>query len=225
MKLSILSFTATAAVALMATAAQAGPGFIIAPIAATVDVNGPGFGSITNTFDESGLSSLYTPGVTNFDAYIATNPLHTTTFSGFEFFGNAGTSTLQVTYDLGSVKSINALALWNEESSGIGSLTLLSSLDGITFSLFAAGLTPFDNPLAPYPAEVFGFGNLSTRYVRFEASGCPQPNPGNFASCAIGEVAFRTGSATVPEPQSWALMIAGFGLVGAAMRRRASVVA
>ena len=33
---------------------------------------------------------------------------------------------------------------------------------------------------------------------------------------------FRTdlGGATVPEPASWALMIAGFGLVGAAMRRR-----
>lgn len=30
------------------------------------------------------------------------------------------------------------------------------------------------------------------------------------------------GVAAVPEPQSWAMMIAGFGLVGAAMRRRQS---
>ena len=30
-----------------------------------------------------------------------------------------------------------------------------------------------------------------------------------------------TGTAAVPEPQSWALMIAGFGIVGAASRRRA----
>lgn len=29
----------------------------------------------------------------------------------------------------------------------------------------------------------------------------------------------------VPEPQSWALLVAGFGLVGAAMRRRAAVAA
>lgn len=30
----------------------------------------------------------------------------------------------------------------------------------------------------------------------------------------------QAGVAAIPEPQSWALMIAGFGLVGAAMRRR-----
>lgn len=33
------------------------------------------------------------------------------------------------------------------------------------------------------------------------------------------------GSAVVPEPQSWALLIAGFGLVGAAMRRRRPLAA
>ena len=32
-----------------------------------------------------------------------------------------------------------------------------------------------------------------------------------------------TDAATVPEPASWALMIAGFGMVGGAIRRRASV--
>jgi type IV pilus assembly protein PilY1 len=38
--------------------------------------------------------------------------------------------------------------------------------------------------------------------------------------------AFRgVGGSTVPEPASWALMIAGFGLVGAAMRRKALAVA
>lgn len=36
------------------------------------------------------------------------------------------------------------------------------------------------------------------------------------------DIAGFVGLADVPEPQSWAMMIAGFGLVGAAMRRRAS---
>ncbi len=36
---------------------------------------------------------------------------------------------------------------------------------------------------------------------------------------------FTVGTAAVPEPASWALMIAGFGLVGASMRRRRMVAA
>ena len=37
---------------------------------------------------------------------------------------------------------------------------------------------------------------------------------------------FITAALGVPEPQSWAMLIAGFGLTGAAMRRRrAKVVA
>jgi phospholipase/lecithinase/hemolysin len=36
------------------------------------------------------------------------------------------------------------------------------------------------------------------------------------------DIAGFVGLADVPEPQSWAMMIAGFGLVGAAMRRRAA---
>jgi hypothetical protein len=34
-----------------------------------------------------------------------------------------------------------------------------------------------------------------------------------------------TGTAAVPEPASWAMLIAGFGLVGAAARRRRTVIA
>lgn len=36
---------------------------------------------------------------------------------------------------------------------------------------------------------------------------------------------FTVGTAAVPEPASWALMIAGFGLVGASMRRRRTTAA
>jgi len=40
-------------------------------------------------------------------------------------------------------------------------------------------------------------------------------------------VAFRSATVTgaVPEPATWAMMIAGFGLVGGAMRRRSTKVA
>lgn len=40
----------------------------------------------------------------------------------------------------------------------------------------------------------------------------------------VGTVSFDAPS-TVPEPQSWALLVAGFGLVGVSMRRRKAAVA
>ena len=209
---------------LLATPVLAGPGVIIAPISATVDINGPGFGMIDDTFNQAGLTFTYTPGVTNFDDYMATNPEHTFLFTGYDFLGNPGTDTLQVTYDLGAVTTINALALWNDEFAGIGNLDLLTSDNGISFVSLASGLSPTDNaPGSDYLADIFAFGAVATRYVRFQASGCPQPNSGGLPACGIGEVAFR--AAAVPEPSSWAMLIAGFGLVGAITRRRAAVIA
>ena len=204
---------------LLGSAVQAG--VIFAPIAATIDAGGPGFGSIADTFNQNGLFTNYVANVTDFDTYIATNPMHTDNFPGDEWFSNDGTNSAQVTYDFGSLRSFNALALWNEESSGIGQLDLFTSVDGVTFTALAT-IFPTDNPLANYPADVFTFGTTSARFVRFGMSGCPQPDPGTFQGCAIGEVAFR---AAVPEPASWAMMVGGFATIGGALRSRRRMTA
>lgn len=210
---------AASAAALAACAAfPASAGVILAPVSAVINAGGPGFGSINNTFDQTGLTLNYTAGVTDFDTYIASKPRHTMIFPGFEWFSNSGTTSASVTFDFGKLVNIDALALWNEESSGIGHLVL----DAPSKPNFLA-VDPFDEPLTQpitdYPAQVFTFAPVKTQFVTFLMSGCPQPDPASFDGCAIGEVAFREAP-SIPEPGAWALMIAGFGLAGATLRRR-----
>jgi hypothetical protein len=208
--------------------ASAGP--IIAPLSAEVVSGGPGFGDLEDTFNQLGLSSNYVSGVTDFDAFLATDPTHTSEFPGFEWF-SGGTNlppatTASVVYDLGGPVTINKLALWNEESSGIGVLDLWYSLDGSDFTQLALGLRPTDNPAndefgtplvfpPPYGADVFAFGPAPVRYVRFDMRDCAEGDD-DYLACAIGEVAFA--EAVVPEPAT--LLLVGGGLAGLAARRR-----
>lgn len=196
---------------------------IQSPVSATILSSGPGFGSINNTINQSGLSSGFVSGVTDFDAYLATNPTHTLAFPCCEWFGNQNTSTASVLYDMGAVYTVSGLALWNEESSGIGLLNLYASTDGISFSPLLLGVVPTDHFLVNYPADIFNFPATALRYMRFDMSNCPQPNAASFSACAIGEVAMAVGGRNggeVPEPGTFVLL--GAGLAGVALLRRRS---
>jgi hypothetical protein len=116
---------------------------------ASIVIGGPDFDLISETYEKSGLYDRCNSGFTDFDAYMASNPIHISDYNGNEWFSREydtpqGVAT--VTYDLGFRINIDALALWIGESSGIGFLNLFGSLDGLNFISIAYGLTPQDNP-------------------------------------------------------------------------------
>ena len=194
-------------------------GAIFSATSAVINAGGPGDGNIADTFNQNGLLTGYTAGVTDFDTYIAGNPSHSLIFAGNEWFSNLGSTSASVTYNFGSARTFDALALWNEDFAGIGALALSTSSDGVTFAPLVAGLLPPDNTNnVDYGADVFAFGLVTAQYIRFDMTNCPQ-QPAGYDSCAIGEVAFRATTANgVPEPGI--LMLTSLALFGLVLARR-----
>ena len=88
-------------------------------------------------------------------------------------------------------------------------------LNGVSFSTGASGFTAF-TPFATSTGFIAGTNTLT--FVTFNGGG-----PAGLR-VEVSGTADATANA-VPEPASWALMIVGFGLVGSAARRRATVAA
>ena len=75
-------------------------------------------------------------------------------------------------------------------------------------------------PLSGYPGfSVYGFSGIAFNEVHLQ--GAPGATAFDASAFEVGAYdAIAITGATVPEPAGWALMIGGFGLAGAAMRRR-----
>lgn len=176
---------------------------------------------VINTINQSGLSTSYVSGVTDFDSYIAANPTHSFNFIG-EWFSGVNTLTATLTFDLGSVMGIDGVALWVEEAAGFGTAILSSSIDGNNFSGLGT-INPANPPdLVDYPAQVFGFTPTSMRFFRMDVSGCPQPQPGGGTNeCSLGEIAFSSVVVAAPVPLPGSVFLLGTALgAGALMKRR-----
>lgn len=117
-------------------------------------------------------------------------------------------------------------------------VTKINSLGGSTLVDFAKA---DQNPIAKLFGDTViglhfgngaGLGGQATAFYRFDAgtAGLSVFNLG-ITQGSSGAVLYSTGmggggmAAGVPEPATWALMILGFGMVGASMRRRKPVAA
>lgn len=126
-----------------------------------------------------------------------------------------------LTFDLGSVYALWNTVIWNYGGGccgterNVNSFTILFSTDDITYTSFGTfSLT--NSTMDSFTADTISLtGNA--RYVRFNVLS----NQGDPDYTGLSEVQFNSLIAgAVPESSTWAMMIAGFGLVGAAARRR-----
>ena len=137
-----------------------------------------------------------------------------------------GVDTATLTFDLGGAFKLSSIDVWNynfgkEEwvstlDRASKAFTLAISTDGVTFTQVLAG--EFARGTGELlGAETFGFTGVA-RYVQLNLSGNHQRQPETYGYAPIGLSEVRFAGSAVPEPATWAMMIAGFGLVGGALR-------
>ena len=177
-----------------------------------------GFFAAANLIEQDGLSTGFTSGVTDFDAYIASNP--TDNFAAGYWASTAGNTTGFLEFDLGGVFDIELMALWNyggAQTHNIVTFNLIADLDG-DFGTGAitllSGQTANTNtgPLAAVLPEVFTFASTEAQFVQLQVLS----NNGNTNFTQAQQVAFEA-AASVPEPSHAVFIIVGLGAI---MRRR-----
>ncbi len=126
-----------------------------------------------------------------------------------------------VWYDARNSASNNTVELWGSFSFDGGSswATNFKISDGVT-SCLAATIGGDPNECGDYIALDFFDGNLVTSWADSSNSTGNNPNGTRGLDVYFAKVTVTNAVAAVPEPTSWAMMLAGFGIVGGALRRR-----
>ncbi len=142
-----------------------------------------------------------------------------------------------VVYDDGATASGTFVT---DSTTGLASAVNVSITAGLlsAFTYDSSNSTIFNNPFFT-PDSFLALATGTTRYIHFafaNSLAAPGVNPLSIGIYPVRSswdcdncnnvryaVSGFASAAAVPEPASWALMIAGFGLVGAATRRRPSV--
>ncbi|WP_374657338.1 PEPxxWA-CTERM sorting domain-containing protein [Phenylobacterium sp.] len=204
-----LAALAAASLAVAAPASAA----VITPVGVTASNTFPFWGiyDASHLIDGSGLSG----------------GLHDATFSNM-WMTDLGVDNAVLTFDLGGAFKLSGLSVWNYNFGTEGyastldraakAFTVSVSTDGVNYVQVLGGNLSrgTGNLLA---AETFGLSGLA-RYVQIGLNGNHQQDPQTYGYAPVGLSEVRFSGSAVPEPATWAMMIAGFGLAGVALRSR-----
>jgi hypothetical protein len=172
-----------------------------------------------NTIDQSGLSSNYISGVTDFNAFIGLSPIHNRVSGlGANFLASFDNPVANVDFDMGEILNLSRLALWNypfSNSVGINGFSIYSSATSdFSVTSILGTFNAIDNGNgSTNSAQIFDFSDMSSRYIRLSITS-------SYSGSSVGfsEIAFEgTPAIDVPEPS--ALAIFALGMIGLASRR------
>lgn len=175
---------------------EAGASAILAPASVAVAAIDPFGRTAIHLIDQTGLSSGYISGVTDFDAYVAAT---TATYSNAEMLGGSGGPPYSFTFDFGGAVTIDRIAIWNVsgeaslyeftlETSVVSDFSVSQTTDVFQMSIFGGAIT--------IDADVFVFAPTIARFARINVVS----NAGFGAATVMNEVVFRKAPAG-PEPE------------------------
>ena len=195
-------------------------GALAAPASATLLINGNSEGSTSQTATPPGWTNIgHTEGVIGYAVY------NTPAYDGDYYYDIGGYGSPTPALGAGITQSAATVAGQNYTLtfgySGENTEDVSTALDvtngGVLtqYTIVGEGSGVFKKPFTTAVINYVATG--ASTAIAFTISGSTQIG---FNDPLIDGVSFAPSDARIPEPATWAMMIAGFGLVGFAARRR-----